>query len=73
MNFNDIFKKNVTYDNLKSHKKTRTSHPLSRKYIFEENTEVAQIDPLPTVAFLAQIIRFFIFDVKPTKLCSYCM
>ena len=29
-NFNEIFRKDVTYDNIKSHKKARL-HPLSRR------------------------------------------
>ena len=32
-NFNDIFRKDVTYDNIKIKKKTRP-HPLSERYIF---------------------------------------
>ena len=32
-NFNELFMKNVTYGNVKSHKKVAL-HPLSRKYIF---------------------------------------
>ena len=32
-NFNGIFRKDVTYDNIKSHKKPGL-HPLSRRYIF---------------------------------------
>ena len=35
MNFNAIFKKNLTCDNIKSHKKSGL-HPLSRKQISEE-------------------------------------
>ena len=33
MNFNDIFRKDVAYDNIKSHKKSRF-YPLSRKHTF---------------------------------------
>ena len=36
-NFNDIFWKDVTYDNIQSHKKAGL-HPLSRKYIFRKTT-----------------------------------
>ena len=34
-NFNKIFRKDVTYGNIKSHKKPGV-HPLSRRYIFEK-------------------------------------
>ena len=37
MNFNEIFKKDGTYDNVKSHKKTGF-HPLSRKLILGKAT-----------------------------------
>ena len=33
-NFNEIFMKDVTYDNIKSHKKSGTQNPLSEKCIF---------------------------------------
>ena len=32
-NFNEIFRKDVAYDNIKNHKKAEL-HPLSRKHIF---------------------------------------
>ena len=35
---NEIFRKDVTYDNVRSHKKLGL-HPLSRRYIFEKTTE----------------------------------
>ena len=34
-NFIEIFRKDVTYDNIKSHKKTEL-HPFSEKHIFEK-------------------------------------
>ena len=37
-NCNEIFRKDVTYDNIKSHKKPGF-HPLFRRHIFEKNTE----------------------------------
>ena len=36
-NFNEILRKDVPYDNSKSHKKTEF-HPLSRRYIFRRTT-----------------------------------
>ena len=36
-NFSEIFRKDVTYDNIKSHEKPGLQ-PLSRRYIFEKNT-----------------------------------
>ena len=36
-NFNEIFRKDVTYDNIKILKK-RGLHPLSRRYIFGKTT-----------------------------------
>ena len=38
-NLNEIFKKDVTYDNTKSHKKP-DFHPLFRRYIFRKTTVV---------------------------------
>ena len=35
--FHDIFRKDVTYDYIKSHKKPGF-HPLFRKYIFQKTT-----------------------------------
>ena len=37
-NFNEILRKNVRYDNIKSHKKTGL-HPPSRKYFFGNITD----------------------------------
>ena len=37
-NFNEIFRKDVTYDNIKSHKKPGF-HPLFRRYIFRKSTK----------------------------------
>ena len=37
-NFNEIFMKDVTYDNIKSHKKSGTQNPLSEKCIFGKAT-----------------------------------
>ena len=37
MNFNEIFRKNVTCDNIVSHKKSEL-YPLSRKHNFGKNT-----------------------------------
>ena len=42
-NFNEIFLKDVTYDNIKSRKKTGF-HPLSRRYILEKTTGRDPID-----------------------------
>ena len=42
-NFNGIFRKDVTYDNIKSYKKAGF-HPLFRRYIFRKTTG-GQIDP----------------------------
>ena len=44
MNFNEIFRKDVTYDNIKIHKKTG-SHPLFRKYIFRKSTAEVKLTP----------------------------
>ena len=39
MNFNEIFRKNVAYDNLKSYNRTEL-YCFSRKYIFGKHMEV---------------------------------
>ena len=46
MNFNELLLKNVTHNNVKSHKKTGR-HTRSRKYIFGKTIGegVGQIDP----------------------------
>ena len=49
-NFNETFGKDVTYYNIKRHKKAAL-HPLFRKYIFEK-PERASIDPPSRSAFL---------------------
>ena len=36
-NFNEIFRKDLTYDNIKSHKKL-AFNPLFRRYIFRKTT-----------------------------------
>ena len=46
-NFNEIFRKDVTYDNIQSHKKTGF-HPLFRRYIFGRATGRSQIDHPPS-------------------------
>ena len=58
--FDEIFRKDVTYDNIKSHKKARF-HPLFRMYIFRKNTRGIRLNPLPT--FLGLNIHFL---PKPT-------
>ena len=46
-NFNDIFRKDVTHDNIKSHKNPGF-YPLFRRYNFKKTTGGSQIDaPLP--------------------------
>ena len=41
-NFINIFRKDVSYDNVKSYKKPGL-HPLSRRYIFRKTTEGSRI------------------------------
>ena len=46
-NFNGIYRKDVTYDNIKSHKKPG-GHPFSEKHTFEKTAGGGgQIDPHP--------------------------
>ena len=48
-NFNEIFRKDVTYNNIKSHKKSGL-HPLSKRYIFGNTTGgEGQIKPAPSI------------------------
>ena len=42
-NFNEIFRKDVPYDNFKSHQKPGF-HPLLRRYNFQKTTGGGQID-----------------------------
>ena len=64
-------KKDVTYDNIKSHKKTEL-HPLSRRYIFGKTTGKGQIDPRPSSLLrvkglsLKQIKLIFLEGESPT-------
>ena len=44
MNFNEIFRKNVTCDNIKSHQ-TSGLHPLFTKNNFEKNTAGVKLTP----------------------------
>ena len=56
-NFNEFFRTNVIYDNIKSHKKKTGLHPLSRKYSYGKTTErqVELSPPLPST-FLALML-----------------
>ena len=49
MNFNDTCSKNITYDNIKCHQKSRL-HPFSRKHDFWKNHLGG--DQINTTAFL---------------------
>ena len=48
-NFNEILRKDATYDNVRSHKKAEL-HPVTRRYIFRKTTGGCQIDPHPPPA-----------------------
>ena len=52
-NFNEIFRNNMTYDNIKSYKIGRL-HPLSKKCISGETTEGDQVD-FHTLAYFGLI------------------
>ena len=54
-NFNEIFRKNVSYDNIKSYKKPGL-YPLVRKCSFGETTGVVKWNPPPAV-FLGLICQ----------------
>ena len=54
-NFNEVFRKDVPYDNFKSHEKIGF-HTLLRSYNFRKTTGGCQIDPSPTVLGLNEII-----------------
>ena len=54
MNFNEIFRKNVAYDNLKNYNRTEL-YCFSRKYIFGKHMEVQLL--------LTIIAKLFIVDV----------
>ena len=45
-NFNGIFRKDVTYDNIKSRKKPEL-HPLFRRCIFGKTTSGVKLTPQP--------------------------
>ena len=45
-NFNEMFRKHVTYDNIKSHKKTGL-HAFSEKHNFTKSTAFFRNTPLP--------------------------
>ena len=47
-NFNEIFRKDVTYDNIKSQRKPGF-YPLFRRYIFRKATDRGEIAPPPAV------------------------
>ena len=46
MNFIETFRKEMTFDNIKSHRKPGL-HPLSRRCSFGKTAEGDQIDPAP--------------------------
>ena len=63
-NFNKIFRKNLCYDNIKSHKKPGL-YPLFRKYNFGKTTRGGrQIDPQ---AFLGLICVLLIVEIFSRK------
>ena len=48
-NFKEFFRKDVTHDNIKNHKKARLHH-LSRTYIFGKNTRKrVTLTPFPKI------------------------
>ena len=51
INFDDIWSKNVPYDNIKCHQKSRL-HPFSRKHDFWKNQLERRGDQINTTAFL---------------------
>ena len=59
-NFNETFRKNVTYDNIKSHKKSEF-HPLFRRYIFEKTTGCVKLTHTPSLFVVEKID---IYDLK---------
>ena len=52
-NFNEIFRKNVAYDDIESQKKP-WFHPLFRRYIFRKTTGEAKLTP-PAVLGLKHV------------------
>ena len=65
-NFNEIFRKDVNFDNIKSHKKTGF-HPLFRRYIFRKTTGGVQLTPLPNPPPNPSRFRVKIFKSKMLK------
>ena len=55
MNFNEIFRKNTTYDNDINHQKLGL-HPVSRKYNFVKTTGVSI---WPPSLFTVEVIGFY--------------
>ena len=45
-NFNEIFRKDLAYDNIKSYEKAGL-YPLSGRYIFEKTAEGVKLIPQP--------------------------
>ena len=68
-NLNEIFRKDVTYDNIKSHKKSGF-RPLFRRYIFEKTTAGGQI--YPPCRFRAKIVPFGLFISKTAHMFHVC-
>ena len=57
-NFNEIFRKDVTYDNIKSHKKPGI-HPLSRRYILKTTGSSNWPPSLLRIKFCFSILSIF--------------
>ena len=59
INFNEIFREDVTYNNIKSHKEPGF-HPLFRRKAFQKITRRGQIDPPhpPPLAVL-ELMHFY--------------
>ena len=55
--FNQIFRKGVTYDNIKNHKKP-VFNPLFRRYIFRKTTAVLELKKLKYSEVMLNILEF---------------
>ena len=67
LKFDEIFRKDVTCDNIKSHKKAKLHH-LSRRHILEKQQEEIKLTP-PAFSGLRQSVLKNIANFKRKQLC----
>ena len=70
-NFNEFFRKNVIYDNIKSHKKNRASPSLQKIQLWKNHREVGQIEPPLPLNLFSVNLRVLCYNKWNTNTCQF--